>query len=161
MIFCPVIGGMFRITQKFGVNPQEYKKYGLTAHNGTDISPFIRGMSAPIVYAPHDGWVTRKNEGGTGYGKYVMIVSDPYGKDKMQRRSDLAHLETFWVQDGQFVNQGDAVGVMGNTGNSTGLHLHWTYKNMKDGKTLNHDNGYKGALDVWRYVVYWNPTKSL
>lgn len=156
MILCPLQGRIWRITQRFSENPSEYRKYDLDGHNGIDYAPLIRGTRGVIVYAPHDGYVTLGDEGKVGYGKYVMIISDPYGFEKMQRRSDLAHLDSFMVKNGQFVFQGEPIGVMGNTGNSTGIHLHQTYKQMQNGKVLNYDKGYKGAIDIAKHTCYWS-----
>lgn len=156
MILCPLRGKVWRHTQAYGENPDMYRKYDLIGHNGNDYSPLIRGTRGVIVYAPHDGWCTLGNEGRDGYGQYVMIVSDPYGHEKIQRRSDLAHLDSFLVKNGQFVFQGEAIGIMGNTGHSTGVHLHHTYKQLKNGKVLDYGNGYHGAIDIWKKQVYWS-----
>jgi murein DD-endopeptidase MepM/ murein hydrolase activator NlpD len=164
MILCPLPGRLWRRTQGFGENPAIYKGFGLDGHNGVDLAPLIRGTKGVIVYAPQDGYCTTGNQGSTGYGKYVTILSEPINKDKIQRRSDLAHLETVWVKDGQFIHQGEPIGVMGATGFSLpkgAIHLHWTFKQMQYGLTLNYNNGYHGALDVWKNVAYWNPTRPL
>lgn len=60
------------------------------------------------------------------YGNYV-IVSHSKGYQTLY-----AHLQTITVKDGQTVNQGTKLGLLGNTGYSTGAHLHFSvYKNGK------------------------------
>ena len=55
----------------------------------------------------------------SGYGYYVTInhgdgFSSLYG-----------HMTHYTVSSGDYVNQGDLIGYVGSTGNSTGPHLHW------------------------------------
>lgn len=157
MIFIPIRGRLFRVSQRFGERPEYYEKYGHEGHNGIDFAP-LWGMPAPVICAPHEGYVMVGDEGKLGYGKYVNITSLPYQYDGTQRRSDLAHLKEIWVRPGQFVSAGDQIGVMGSTGDSTATHLHWTYKKARDGKTLGKDNGFKGALDIGQFAAYWGNT---
>lgn len=86
-------------------------------HNGLDIS-------APIgtaIVAPVNGRIA------TGYddvrGNYVQVINDT-----MAERHDLLHMDSVFVVDGQDIPAGQAVGTVGNTGNSTGPHLHWTIR---------------------------------
>ncbi len=155
MILNPMKGGAYRVTQRFGKDPATYAQFGMDGHNGIDFAPLLPGMRGVMVHAPHEGFVTLGNEGDKGYGKFVSIVSLPYTRDGVCRRSDLAHFASFLVNDGQYVAAGDPLGIMGSTGFSTGIHTHWTYKRMKDGKTLDYNNGFKGALDIAQFVVYW------
>jgi len=86
-------------------------------HNGLDISS---RKGTPII-APANGKVIQR--GRDKYlGKYVKIdhggeVITLYG-----------HLSGFDVSQGQKVKRGDTIGFMGNTGLSTGHHLHYTLK---------------------------------
>lgn len=66
-------------------------------------------MSGKVIYA---GW---NNE---GYGNLVIVENGPY-------RTYYAHLSEIPVQIGQQVAAGDLIGASGNTGNSTGPHLHY------------------------------------
>ncbi|PIP65730.1 hypothetical protein COU77_01375 [Candidatus Peregrinibacteria bacterium CG10_big_fil_rev_8_21_14_0_10_49_16] len=142
MIFCP-LPGIPTITQGFGQNPDRYAVYGFEGHNGIDFGV----PTGTEVYAPHDG-VASLHEGNEGYGKYLVIDAD-------KRRSILAHLHEFLVTDGQTVYQGDPMAKSGNTGTSTGPHLHWTYKILKNGTVQNKDNGYDGAVDVTEFTRLW------
>lgn len=153
MFFTPLsgtIGNDFIMSQGFGGNAPRYRKYGLAGHNGIDLAVPI----GTTLYAPHDGYLHAGNEGKTGYGMYVSIVSDPIDGDHHRERSDLAHLSAFLVPQGTFVHKGDPVALSGNSGDSTGPHVHWTFKKLdRDGNTLAKNNGFKGALSVANYTV--------
>jgi murein DD-endopeptidase MepM/ murein hydrolase activator NlpD len=86
-------------------------------HKGIDIdgygsygAPIAAAASGTVVLASWDDW---------GYG-YHVIVDHGNGF-----RTAYGHLSEIWVQQGQWVNQGDAVGALGSTGYSTGPHLHF------------------------------------
>jgi len=156
MLYAPEPEAVARISQKFGDRPSYYKKYGHKGHNGIDFAPLIRGRTDVYVFAPHEGYVRLEDEGDVGYGKYVEILSRPYNNEGHRRKSTLAHLSAFLVQNGQYVGSGDPIGIMGTTGDSTGIHLHWTYKIAdKDGYTMNKNNGFQGALDIAKYTLFW------
>lgn len=84
---------------------------------------FHEGMdfSAPIgtpVYATGDGRVVAA-DWNSGYGKMVEI---DHG---YRYRTRYAHLSDMTVRPGQTVRRGDMIGRVGNTGKSTGPHLHY------------------------------------
>ena len=143
MIFSPLPGTPL-ITQGFGQNPDLYSSYGLRGHNGID---FGVGEGA-IIYAPHDGKATVIDDGTSGYGLHIVI-----GHEK--RKSLLAHLSSADIQTGQDIYQGDPIGKSGNSGASTGPHLHWTYKILKNRIVQNNSNGYEGAVDVTEFTRLW------
>jgi murein DD-endopeptidase MepM/ murein hydrolase activator NlpD len=94
------------------------KKY--RAHLGVD-------YAAPIgrkVFAAADGKVIFKGRKG-GYGKTVII------RHKDGYKSLYAHMNQYGkIRAGQWIKQGRHIGYVGNTGNSTGPHLHFgLYKN--------------------------------
>lgn len=86
----------------------------LFEHSGIDI-PVRSGT--PIT-SPAPGYIawTRK---GTSYGNYIMVIH-PGGLATLY-----AHLSSFNVKPDQFVRRGDVIGYSGNTGLSTGPHLHF------------------------------------
>lgn len=110
------------ITQNFG-----YTKFALSGayngnqHNGMD-------MGAPVgtkIYAPLTGTVrnaanTDLVPGCYSWGQWVLI-DHPNGLSSM-----FAHLSAISVTPGQKVKTGDVIGYVGNTGYSTGPHLHFT-----------------------------------
>jgi murein DD-endopeptidase MepM/ murein hydrolase activator NlpD len=76
-------------------------------------------MSGKVIYS---GW---NNE---GYGNLVIVENGEY-------KTYYAHLSSIPVKVGQNVNDGDIIGLSGNTGNSTGPHLH--YEIRKNGIAVN------------------------
>ena len=94
---------------------------------------FHEGMdfSAPIgtpVYATGDGKVVAA-DWNSGYGKMIEI---DHG---YRYRTRYAHLSDMLVRPGQTVRRGDLIGRVGNTGKSTGPHLH--YEVRLDGEPQN------------------------
>ena len=126
---------------------QKTKKH----HNGTDIVPGSASKGKVYIEAAFDGKVTyagpsktKKSDGEpSGFGYYVKITSQING----EWYSHLyAHLEkgSLQVKAGQKVTAGTVLGVMGTTGMSTGVHLHWEiWKGKTHGWT---DNG-KGFVE--------------
>jgi murein DD-endopeptidase MepM/ murein hydrolase activator NlpD len=143
MIFCPLPGTPL-ITQGFGQNPADYAPFGFLGHEGIDFGV----PEGTVVYAPHDGTVTVQDEGLKNYGLSVTI-------DDGKRRSLLAHLSRADVQTGKSVSQGDPIGLSGKSGAATGPHLHWTFKQIVNGKVAHKDNGYNGAIDVSELTRLW------
>jgi len=136
-----------RISQFFGENPDMYKKFNLNGHNGIDIAVPV----GTPVFAPCDGMLTF---GADKYlGTYVVIVNHrPYKKIKVI----LAHLSKVELPTERMVNMGEMVGLSGNTGNSTGPHLHMTVKRVNGGgQTIDTDNGFRGAEDFYDHLIYW------
>ena len=64
---------------------------------------------------------TATDLGNTSFGRYVVI------KHASGYRTLYAHLDSFTVSVGQSVAKGEKIGVMGTTGNSSGVHLHFEY----------------------------------
>ena len=107
------------LTQPFGCTTLEIEPWSAACpgghfHSGVD-------LAAPLdtpVHAATRGFVTMHRERG-GYGLYIVVVRDP-------RVSTLyAHLDWPLVQPGDVVAAGQAIALMGSTGNSTGPHLHF------------------------------------
>ena len=83
-------------------------------HHGQDFGV----LSGTPVYAPADGVVKSRN-GKTGYGNTV-ILDHGYGV-----KTIFAHLSRYVVKPGSNVKRGDIIAYSGNTGRSTGPHLHY------------------------------------
>lgn len=120
--------GDFRVSQKFwNYWPQKYKTNG-GHHNGTD---FAVPVGTPLL-ALFDGWVSRIERWQlTGYGRMIVL------------RSNCGHYEALYghmseidgrLDPGDKVKFGQEIGKSGNTGNSTGPHLHLSI--WKDGKLI-------------------------
>lgn len=97
----------------------------LRMHDGID---FTAPTGTPI-YATGDGVIMRKRGKMSGYGKVVVIDHD-YGYTTLY-----AHMSKIIVRPGQKVKRGEIIGYVGNTGRSTGPHLH--YEVRKDDRPIN------------------------
>ena len=92
------------------------KIWGYKGHTGLDIAGCGYGSN---IYASAAGQVVKVKWGNTGYG-YHVIINHGDGIQTLY-----AHMSNIYVKNGQYVNQGDIIGAMGSTGNSTGTHLHF------------------------------------
>lgn len=94
------------------------KTQGIHGHNGIDIG----GSIGSSIYAAAGGTVIiAKNDGGWngGYGNYI-VVDHGGGVQTLY-----AHCSSVNVSAGQTVSRGELIGALGNTGKSTGPHLHF------------------------------------
>ncbi|MDR2110836.1 MAG: M23 family metallopeptidase, partial [Spirochaetaceae bacterium] len=111
----PIKNGIGHISQLFGQNENPFTgQYYI--HKGIDLSTYRQGD--PIV-ATADGQVVTVDYEGGGFGNYIII------KHKHGFYTRYAHLQSFRVHTGQKVQQGEVIGYIGNTGLSTGPHLHY------------------------------------
>ena len=124
----PVKSG-YRLTSGFG------RRWG-RLHAGTD---FAGPVGTPI-YATGDGVVRQAGWSG-GYGQMVTIEHE-FGIE-----TRYAHLSRIRVSVGERVSKGDRIGDMGNTGRSTGPHLH--YETRVNGNPVNPMNFIRAARDVF------------
>ncbi|MEK3993071.1 peptidoglycan DD-metalloendopeptidase family protein [Robertmurraya sp. FSL R5-0851] len=90
-------------------------------HYGADIAPPVKGALDSQVVASADGVVSRSAYSGT-YGHVVYIKHNIGGQ---AYETVYAHLQGRAVTLGQTVKQGQFLGLMGDTGDSDGVHLHF------------------------------------
>lgn len=83
-------------------------------HKGIDIAT---KMGAPII-SPADGFVS-SIETDRGYGR-LLTIKHGYGLT-----TRYGHLKTVLVKKGQYIKRGETIALVGNTGRSTGPHLHY------------------------------------
>lgn len=138
----PFSGGSM-LSQGFGENPQNYAQFGLGGHEGLDYIP--QGADHK-VYAVESGIVREDIDDpvqGKAYGIYVTVFVPAN-----RRLWTYAHLARNFVSKGEKVLRGEPIGLMGDTGNTMGPHLHLGLR-MADanGSPLNTGNGYKGFID--------------
>lgn len=107
-------------------------------HSGLD---FASNIGANI-YATGDG-VVKRTAHGQGFGKLVVIDHD-FGFETYY-----AHMSEIKVKKGEKVKRGQVIGLVGNTGLSTGPHVH--YEVHKDGETVNPINYFHGDLSAEEY----------
>jgi len=100
------------------------KTQGIHGNNGVDLAA---PTGTPILAAA-DGRVIVSRAGGYngGYGSY-LVISHPNGTQTLY-----AHLSQNSVFVGQSVAQGQIIGAVGNTGKSTGSHLHFEIRGAKN-----------------------------
>lgn len=114
---CP-LKSYSRISSEYG-----WRKNPVTGvnklHAGTD---FAAPGGTPI-YAAASGYVQVAGWSSGGYGNYVIIY---HGKmtDGNAYSTLYGHMRSVATSAGKYVNQGDLIGYVGSTGNSTGNHLH-------------------------------------
>lgn len=101
------------VTSDFGTRLDPYTAER-KMHQGIDIAT-PHGMP---VHAPSDGTVVFAGTEG-GYGK-VLVIDHGYGV-----KTRYGHLSEIFVKMGQRVQRGEKVAAVGNTGRSTGPHLHY------------------------------------
>jgi len=107
------------LTQAFGCTSLEIEPWSSACpshhfHSGVDLAAPLRTP----VYAATGGVVSLHRERG-GYGLYLLVMRDP------QLSTLYGHLDWPLVQSGDVVAAGQAIALMGSTGNSTGPHLHF------------------------------------
>lgn len=107
------VNGDFNITATFG----QTGKYWSTYHKGIDII-----AAKKDIYSVCDGEVTVVGWDENGWGRYVSVK--PRGFDRI--RIIVCHLvkDSVKVKKGDSVNRLTRLGTMGNTGNSSGMHVH-------------------------------------
>lgn len=113
---------LVRVSADFGQVGKFWRDTG-KVHRGVD---FVVPEGTPI-YATAAGVVEVRDE-PESYGLNVIVT---HGETYASRYS---HLSRFAVEDGQAVRQGDLIGYAGNTGRSTGPHLH--YEVLRDGEPV-------------------------
>jgi murein DD-endopeptidase MepM/ murein hydrolase activator NlpD len=127
-----------RIASGFGyrIHPV-YKTWRM--HTGMD---FTAPIGTPI-YATGDGVVIKPKSRMSGYGK-VVVVDHGYGYKTLY-----AHCSKIIVRPGQKVKRGQIIGYVGNTGISTGPHVH--YEVLKNDRPVNPVNYFYQDLSPEEY----------
>ncbi len=125
----------FRLTSGFGGRNDPING-AARMHEGQDLA----GDYGSAIYATADGTVTYAGWEG-GYGRLIKIrhiqgIETRYG-----------HLSQIDVQVGQKISRGEKIGDMGNSGRSTGTHLH--YEVRLSGKPVNPMTFIRAARDVF------------
>lgn len=112
------------LTSSYGYRNDPFTKRR-TAHHGIDLA----GPTGLEIHCTGEGTVTISHVSRFGYGKEV-VVDHGFGYT-----SRYAHLHDIQVKVGQKLKRGEVVGTLGNTGRSTGPHLH--YEIRKNGHPVN------------------------
>ncbi len=105
--------------------PGSVKTQGIHGYNGVDLSGMPIG--AAVVAAAGGEVIVAKSTGWNGgYGSYI-VVKHPNGTQTLY-----AHLSSVLVGVGQAVAKGEKIGGMGNSGRSTGPHLHFEVRGARN-----------------------------
>lgn len=127
-----------RLASGFGYRIHPIYKTSIM-HEGID-------FSAPIgteIYATGNGTVAKTEYNGRGYGNNV-IINHGFGYSTLY-----GHMSRFAVRPGQKIKRGDVIGYVGNTGSSTGPHVH--YEVWKSGKKIDPINFFFNDLTAEEY----------
>ena len=106
----PTVG---RITSGFGVRQMPYGQ-GYQFHTGVDITNSYKTQ----IKATADGIIAYVGYNGS-YGRLIII------NHNNNYETYYAHLDSYIVQIGQKITRGQIIGYMGNSGRTTGVHLHY------------------------------------
>ena len=125
-----------RVTQLFAENPLTYQSLGYRGHNGLD---FGTPIGTPITAIDYGRVIQARND-PPGYGKYVKIQHS-WGV------SLYAHLHSLHSIEGESIARGQVIGESGNSGFSTGAHLHFEIR-------VNPitENGFGGRVDPLPFI---------
>lgn len=101
-----------------------YRTQGIHGYNAVDLAskvgtPVYAAASGKVIIAKSSGW-------NGGYGLYV-VIEHSNGVQTLY-----SHLSSVNVKTGQWVEQGQTIGGLGNTGKSTGPHLHFEVRGAKN-----------------------------
>lgn len=121
------------VTSRFGKrkDPLNHKS---AFHTGVD----LRGKRGDKIYATADGVVLKAFRNGS-FGNYIKI------SHKNGYTTSFAHMQAFLVRKGDKIKRGQLIGLVGNTGRSTGPHLH--YEIALNGKRINPYDFMKVKMD--------------
>lgn len=108
--------------------------FGKRIHPVTKVSKMHRGLDFAVnigtkIYAPADGVVEITRSSNKGSGNFLRL------QHSFGFSSSYSHLKAFKVKSGQFVKKGQLIGLSGNSGLSSGPHLHYEVRFV--GRALN------------------------
>ncbi len=132
-----------RISGYYGMRMHPILKYR-RMHDGIDFT----APTGTKIFAAGDGVVKSVKLSRTGYGN-VVVVDHGFGYETLY-----AHCSKVNVKEGQKITRGTIVGFVGNTGLSTGPHLH--FEVHKNGKKINPINFFSQDLtpDQYDEMIY-------
>ena len=114
---CP-LKSYSRISSQYG-----WRKNPVTGVNKLHAGTAFAAPGGTPIYAAASGYVQVAGWSSGGYGNYVIIY---HGKmsDGNQYSTLYGHMRSVATSAGKYVQQGEIIGYVGSTGNSTGNHLH-------------------------------------
>ncbi len=121
----------YEISSRFN-DPRSYPfaPNRLQLHEGVDFMPAEGAPSVPLVRAAQRGIVDRIGFDARGYGNFVRIVHDWNGERYV---TWYGHLKEVRTKENKYVLIGETIGVAGDTGNATAVHVHLTLQHSGHG----------------------------
>lgn len=143
-----------RVSSSYGrrTNPITGQRH---THTGIDLTC----KPGQPIYSPADGVVETVRPSNKGFGNFLTL------RHSFGFMSSYAHLAKFKVRSGQFVSKGEQIATCGNSGNSTGPHLHYEIRFL--GRALNPQYTMDWTPDNFHYLfekenkVKWAPLVQL
>lgn len=135
-----------RITDKFGYRPRRGR-----AHMGID----IKVRTGDTIRAAFDGKVRISRYERRGYGHY-LVIRHPNGLETVY-----GHLSKKLVGENDIVHAGDPIGLGGNTGRSTGSHLHFETRILGNAINPAYLFDFPKQTVVTDYYVYSKNTREV
>lgn len=135
-----------RITDKFGYRPRRGR-----AHMGID----IKVRTGDTIRAAFDGKVRISRYERRGYGHY-LVIRHPNGLETVY-----GHLSKKLVGENDIVHAGDPIGLGGNTGRSTGSHLHFETRILGNAINPAYLFDFPKQTAVTDYYVYSKNTREV
>ena len=135
----PVKKQYFEISSGFGKRESDFTVEKKEFHPGIDITK--EGIENTLVFAFADGIVKEAGTDKHG-GIYVIIHHSDYqgyfGGYYSRFHTLYVHFNEIYVDEGDYVKAGTPIGTVGNTGRSTGPHLH--FETLINGEPVNPEN---------------------
>jgi len=156
-LFNPVgaAGGQKLVSQGWGTHPEWYKTWGIKGHNGIDLAVPV-GTPVRCAGATEGKVVVSKQhtdhlkENRAPLGTHIIIEHEPCEDFPGGYQTLYAHLNLQDVFAGNRVSPGQHIGTSGNTGNSTGPHLHFGLRPLP----YDHDDGWLGFVDPQSWISW-------
>lgn len=114
----PIDLSVVKLSSEFGVQRPGHK------HGGLDLS--TQGKNYPVYATEDNGKVVAVEPNNGAAGNMIVVEYDRQDGSKVQ--TTYMHLSQIGVKEGEAVNAGQQIGVSGNTGRSSGPHLHFETK---------------------------------
>ena len=142
------VKGKYKVSSPFGWRKDPVTKKNTRHHNGTDI---VTGNPNEPVLAAMNGRVIKaeKSKAANGGFGYYVVVRHMVGTKFYT--SLYAHMkkDSIKVKVGQSVKAGDQLGIIGDTGYTTGAHLHWE---IWQGRTHGWSSDGRGFVDPMQFI---------
>ena len=151
-----------------------YESIGMKGHNGVDMASWYREPVFFPVNADTKWYAKTEKDYAGGLGVDIFSVSPlkfdvlpPHTGDQARKlwseNGKMLRVKfRFWhgdanaVGENQSVELGTFIQYSDSTGASSGNHLHWSMKFVDDNdRTLDTNNGYRGAVDFAAYYIDW------